>query len=229
MINLMPNIDLIQIIPIALSFLLLALYLREYFYNREIKKTSKTALHNQDESFEVLHNAIKKAENIIAIAELQGLKIAASDKLQSKKFENQYSESIKNTAEEINQALIQARQEFEVYLEGLSRQTDQSAQNSQQIVRDRINSFFEKFEANLSTFLTETQQQSTKAIEMEIQAARQLIQTYKTQQFTLIDENIVAMLERTLSLVLVKKLSLKDQTDLIYESLEKAKAEKFIA
>jgi hypothetical protein len=43
-----------------------------------------------------------------------------------------------------------------------------------------------------------------------------------------IDENIMAMLEKTLSLVLAKNLDLKDQMDLVYESLEKAKAEKFV-
>ena len=46
--------------------------------------------------------------------------------------------------------------------------------------------------------------------------ARQLIETYKSSRLKLVDENIVAMLERTLSLVLVKKLSLKEQTDLVY-------------
>ncbi len=42
------------------------------------------------------------------------------------------------------------------------------------------------------------------------------------------DENIIAMMEQTLSIVLAKKLSLKDQLDLVYEALEKAKVEKFV-
>lgn len=224
----MPDIYLINYLLIAISVILLGLFLKEFFYNREIKKTSKTAIHNQDESYEVLHNAIKKAENIIAIAELQGIKISANTNLNTKKVENQYEQSIKETTSEVNTALNQAKQEFEVYLEGLSRQADKSVVNSEQAVRERINAFFEKFESNLSSFLTDTQQQSSKAIELEMQSARQLIQTYKQTQFSLIDENIVAMLEKTLSLVLIKKLSLKDQTDLVYESLEKAKAEKFL-
>ncbi len=95
-------------------------------------------------------------------------------------------------------------------------------------MKDRVNMLFEQFEQNLSSFLTETQTHSTEAITLEIQAARNLIETYKKQQLTAVDENIIAMLERTLSLVLTKKLSLKEHTDLVYESLEKAKAEKFI-
>ena len=61
-----------------------------------------------------------------------------------------------------------------------------------------------------------------------MQAARNLIDTYKRQQLNLIDEHIIAVLERTLSIVLAKKLSLEDQVDLINEALEKAKTEKFI-
>lgn len=95
-------------------------------------------------------------------------------------------------------------------------------------IRERTNTFFEKFEENLSTYLTSTQQQSVKAIELELQSARNLIDTYKTTQLNLVDENIIAMLERSLSLVLIKKLSLQDQMELVYESLEKAKAEKFL-
>jgi hypothetical protein len=59
-------------------------------------------------------------------------------------------------------------------------------------------------------------------------ANMRLIDTYKVQQMNVIDENIMAMLEKTLSLVLAKNLDLKDQMDLVYESLEKAKAEKFV-
>jgi hypothetical protein len=66
------------------------------------------------------------------------------------------------------------------------------------------------------------------AVDLELRSARQLIDTYKVQQMNVIDENIMAMLEKTLSLVLAKNLDLKDQMDFVYESLEKAKAEKFV-
>lgn len=74
----------------------------------------------------------------------------------------------------------------------------------------------------------DSQQRSVQSIELELKAARQLIETYKQQQLKVIDENVIAMLEKTLSLVLTKKISLQDQVELVYEALEKAKAEKFI-
>ena len=94
--------------------------------------------------------------------------------------------------------------------------------------QQRINQLFDQVESKLSDFLIQTAEKTTSSIELELKASRQLIDTYKTEQLKLIDENIIAMMERTMSIVLAKKLSLKDQLDLVYEALEKAKVEKFI-
>ncbi len=41
----------------------------------------------------------------------------------------------------------------------------------------------------------------------------------------IIDENVVAILEKTLNIALGKKLTFTEQTELIYEALEQAKKE----
>ena len=161
-----------------------------------------------------MQDAQLKANQIIQQAQTAAIKITATDKA-----------SVETIS---RQALAQTEQQFKTYLQELATAAQGSLTGREQLIEQKINQLFESFEENLSSFLTQTQQQSVKSVELEMQAARQLIQTYKQQQFKLIDENIVSMLERTLSLVLVKKLSLKEQIDLVYESLEKAKAEKFI-
>lgn len=100
-------------------------------------------------------------------------------------------------------------------------------QDNQSQIFAQTNALFEKFESTLSQFLTQTQSQSTKAVELELQSARSLIENYKASQLRMVDENIVAILERTLSIILAKNLTLADQMDLVYKALEKAKAEKF--
>ncbi len=161
-----------------------------------------------------MQDAQLKANQIIQQAQTAAIKITATDKASLETISRQ--------------ALAQTEQQFKTYLQELATAAQGSLTGREQLIEQKINQLFESFEENLSSFLTQTQQQSVKSVELEMQAARQLIQTYKQQQFKLIDENIVSMLERTLSLVLVKKLSLKEQIDLVYESLEKAKAEKFI-
>ena len=103
-----------------------------------------------------------------------------------------------------------------------------SHQQTQQVAISKMTQLFENFETRITNFLVQAESASTRSIELELQSARQLIETYKNEQLALIDENIVAMMEQTLSSVLGKKLSLKDQLDLVYESLEKAKVDKFI-
>ena len=113
-------------------------------------------------------------------------------------------------------------------MQDLQKRSGEFEQASQSSGQERINQLFERLETKLSDFLIQTEQKTTSSIELELKAARQLLDTYKSEQLKLIDENIMAMMEQTLSLVLAKKLSLKDQLDLIYEALEKAKIEKFI-
>jgi len=182
------------------------------------KKPSSTDANSQD----LIKQAIKKAQKILGKAELEGAEIIADSKLLSKKLEAQYGEALAKQVEK-------AQTDFENYLEELKTRTEQAQLLTQEFTKQRVNDIFEQFEQNLATFLTSTEQKSVAAIELELKAARSLIDTYKTQQLQLIDENIISMLEKTLSIVLSKRLTLRDHTDLVYEALEKAKIEKFVA
>ncbi len=151
------------------------------------------------------------------------------ENINQSKAVKQSETALTQTAADVQESLTKTQAGFAQFLEDLKTTINQSQNTSQELIKQQVNQQFERFEQNLTDFFAHTEQQSTKAIELEVKSARQLIETYKSQQLALIDENIIAMLERTLSLVLSKKLSLKDQMDLVYESLEKAKAEKFIA
>lgn len=222
------------------TVLFLVLFLETYIkYQHSIRNPHRIIEANQKKGYEIIHQAIKKAQDIISNAELEALKITTDTKARTRKTSNDYIDQLHSTSNQyqqtfatmINQAeqkVDQSELDFRTYLDRLIKHADEAVAANETIVKQRVNSLFEGFEQNLSSYLTETQQQSMKAIELEMQAARQLIDTYKQQQFKLIDENIVTMLEQTLSLVMIKKLSLKDHVDMVYESLEKAKAEKFI-
>ncbi len=230
----------ILIITATLAAIFFVLFIYQLIETFKLKRQPEKILEDtQDKSYQLLSEAIKKAENIVAIAELQGLKITAQSKLATQTSKDKYASqleeitqqsatSLSSTVAKTQTAILKTEQDFKIFVQSLNNQASSATSDNKQLLEQKINTLFETFEQHMSDFLTQTQQQSVKAIDLEMQAARQLIQTYKQQQFNLIDENIVAMLEQTLSLVLAKKLTLKDQTDLIYESLEKAKAEKFI-
>ena len=70
--------------------------------------------------------------------------------------------------------------------------------------------------------------QLEKLFEGEAVKAKEEVRAYKEKQMAAIDERIVAVTERTIAKVLKQKLSLSQHADLVYEALEKAKAEEFI-
>lgn len=240
----MPDLFLVIISLISLTLTLLSflLFLREYKVNRNIiqKEQSKTLENAEKKGFELISSAIKKAQVILSKAELAEVEQHANSTIQSQKLEQAFEQKFKEGATEAQQIFAtdlktftqnveKSHEEYLLYLESLKADLQKIQFESSQQVKGSINSIFEKFEQNLTDFLTESEEKTVKSIELELRAARELIDSYKSQQLKLVDENIVAVLERTLNLVLAKKLTLKDQTDLIYESLEKAKQEKFIA
>jgi len=148
--------------------------------------------------------------------------------------------SLQNAQADFNQFLSQLTkltenqstagiQNFTKYLEDLKKQTEKAQLIAWEGAQQRVNSLFENFENKLAEFLVSTEQKMMLSVDLELRSARQLIDTYKVQQMNMIDENIVAMLEKTLSMVLAKNLDLKNQMELVYDSLERAKAESFLS
>lgn len=193
----------------------------------------------QQKTYQIIHQAIKKAQSILSLAEIEGLKIIASSKVSSgkldKEYEDKLSQSIQSSQELITkeaasaqQVLTGAEKEFIGYLDELKIRSNKLDEQTQQEAISRMNQLFANFENRITDFLFKTETSTTQAIQLELRSARQLIETYKSQQLALIDENIIAMMEQTLASVLGKKLSLKEQLDLVYEALEKAKIDKFI-
>ncbi|MBI2020460.1 hypothetical protein HYS94_03475 [Candidatus Daviesbacteria bacterium] len=177
---------------------------------------------------ETLHNSIQKSQDIVGQAELEGVKMLSDTRFQTAKLEQQYAAKLTEVVEQSKQAIAASQAQLVQFLQTLQSQSQQTQLNSQKAAEERINQMFGTLEQRLSDFLLQTSQKTTSSIELEVKSARALIESYKQQQMKLIDENIVAMMEETLNVVLGKKLSLKDQLDLVYEALEKAKVDKFI-
>lgn len=150
--------------------------------------------------------------------------ITAEFKTQEEKFERFLTDLTRVLDSKTESSL----DNFKVFLEELKKQATATQAANWEAEKARVGQLFENFETKLADFLLQTEQKMMLSVDLELKSARQLIDTYKVQQMNIIDENIVAMLEKTLSLVLAKNLNLKDQMDLVYESLEKAKTESFL-
>lgn len=242
------DIMLIQIdqLPLQLSFLetalLLAftattvvfcfLYLQQYRKNRELTNDLSRLQNPDNKGLGILHRALSKARSIVGQAELESVKMSADSRHLLRKFEEDYEKQLSLSRNTLEQTLFkevaEAQNNFLKYTEALKSKSEQLQMDNQQQINQRMEETFQRFEQGLHDLFTATEQKSAAAVSEELKAARQMINSYKTQQLSVIDENIIAMLEKTLSLVLVKKITLKEETDLVFEALEKAKAENFI-
>ena len=220
----MPNIILTLV-----SIIAILLYLREY--NKRIKLQSqgeKILQEFKEKGLQSLHQSIKKSQDILSEAELEGVKVVSDTRFETAKMEDEYSKKLTEIINRSQTSITAAQTQLMQFMQDLQKRSSEFEEAGRESIEQRINQMFGRLEERLSEFLVSTEQKTTQSIELEVKGARNLIEGYKQQQLKLIDENIIAMMEQTLSLVLSKKLSLKEQLDLVYEALEKAKVDKFV-
>lgn len=210
----LPFDPVILILIITLTIFLF-LYLVEYNKRKKLETAGERILQQlKKQGLENLQQNIQKSQD-----ELEA---------EAVKLEDVYSQKLSGILDSSRRNINAAQAALLQFMTDLQKRSAQFEEASKASGEQRINQLFDRVENRLSDFLIQTEQKSTGSIELELRSTRQLIETYKNQQLKLIDENIIAMMEQTLNIVLAKKLSLTDQLDLVYEALERAKVEKFI-
>lgn len=206
------------LITSIVALIAISLYLREYLLRKKVYlEQQKISQETRQKSLQLLH-----------AAELAETEVIASTKYSSQKLESEFKQHFDSSLLNSEKSIAASQEQLIKFMADLQRRSTDFEEASRKTGEARINELFSHLEERLSDFLVAAEQKTTSSIELELKAARQLIDTYKEQQIKLIDENVIAMMEQTLNLVLGKKLSMKDQLDLVYEALEKAKAEKFV-
>ncbi len=222
-------LDPVVLILVFISVMILLLYLREYNKRKKLETEGEKFLQSvREKGWDTLNQSIKKSQEILQEAELEGIKVVAGSEVSTSKLESEYASKLSQSLETSTQNIETAQNRLLAFMQDLQKRSQEFEEASKMTGQQRINQLFDRIESRLSDFLVLTEQNTTSSIELELKATRQFIDTYKTKQLKLIDENILAMMEQTLNIVLAKKLSLKEHLDLIYEALEQAKVEKFI-
>lgn len=206
------------IIAFVIAIICLLLYLHEYF----LRKKSSTKIQDSEE-------IRQKSIQLLRAARLAETEVVQETDQTTQKLILEFENQLQDLVQRSEYSLMTAQNVLIKFMENLQKRAEEFETSYKQSATQRINQMFDNVENKVSEFLIQTEQKSTYSIELELKAVRQLIETYRVQQLELLDENIVAIMEQTLNIVLGKKLSLKDQIDLVYEALEKAKIEKFIA
>lgn len=204
MLNIMPNFILLSLGLFASLVLCMFLF---YLYQKERDKNRRLTQANPQK---VIKEALKKSQAILEKAEAEGAEVIKDSRSDAKSLAAKYTAEMEKLIGQMESAfqkeVAQAEKDYIDYLTSLKEQSQKMQQSTQAI----------------------TQKQTAELLAQEIAASREAIEGYKQAQLKVVDENILSMLEQTLSMVLAKKVSLEDELDLVYEALDKAKAEKFI-
>lgn len=222
-------IDPVVLILGIITLIIFLLYLREYNKRVKLQSQGQTILEQfKEKGLQNLHQSIKKSQDILSQAELEGVKVVSDSRFETSKMEDEYSKKLTEIINRSQNSISASQTQLIQFMQDLQKRSSEFEEAGRESIEQRINQMFGRLEERLSEFLISTEQKTTQSIDLEVRAARNLIEGYKQQQLKLIDENIIAMMEQTLNLVLAKKLSLKEQVELVYEALEKAKIEKFV-
>jgi hypothetical protein len=144
-------------------------------------------------------------------------------------YKDHLEEVATNLQKRFDSDIQKATESFMQYLDELKVKADQTQSILDAAKTDRVNAIFTHMEQTMAAVVDKAVTQSIASIQLDLETSKKSVEDYTKKQLSIVDQNIIDLLERTLSLVLVKKLSLREQLDLVYEALEKAKAEGFLA
>lgn len=234
--------DQIVTFLISLNLFSILLLITIFWYGQKDKEGKKTShfeseegsiLEAEHKSNTIIHRAVKNAHKLLVKAELEGIAFIAKQKLENRKVEADHQSQLRVLLREIKEKLdlrtLEAEKSYTHYLKSMEANLATDLEQKQKTLEHKIDGFFNRAQNLLDSFVQQLQGQTQTQLDKEIQSAKKIIEDYRQQRIDVIDENIVAILEKTLNITLGKKLTLGEQTQLVYEALEEAKKENFFA
>lgn len=208
--------EIITFSALLVGLLSLGLYFLEYrekiVLQKKFQSMDITPTIAQKKGEGLLRNAIKKAQALLGHAETESIKFIAQSKYEIKDLERKYK----------------------VEMDVLEKSLEESIKKT---VKERVELGFAGFESQLARVLGDETERFRKAYGDELSRIRESydgvkteVESYKQAQYNRVNAEVVGVLEKTLSDALGKKyrLDVDGQTDLVIETLQKAKGEKFI-
>lgn len=174
----------------------------------------------------ILHRAIKKAQQIVVSAELKGVEMISKEKMDSTKLSHDYRKHLEqlesNLQSKFENNTLVAEKAYTDFIKTIELKLTQEQEKNSQILKERADALTQNTQKTIDSFVADVNKNIRTQVDQEIVAARAEIEEYKKHRMKIIDEKIIDMLEEIILVVLGKKLTLSDQSELIYKTLEDA-------
>jgi vacuolar-type H+-ATPase subunit H len=216
--------------------------------NTELRGKSEGILQSaQSKANDILANAEKQGVEILAHEQESGniLSKEFHSKMVSieETFTSQLEINAKDATKKLDEMLTQAAHAVNDHIGQTDKQFTERAEEVRKKADEIVSTFTSHVSENekllnqkseemlkssqeaIMKFASDTQEEVKKQLEGELTLAKEEIAQYKKSRLAIINERIVDMLEDVASVTLEKKLSMSDESELIYRSLEEARKE----
>lgn len=201
----------------------------------------------QSKATKIIGDATEQAQSIRTSAQENAEKILSDRKEEDEKFREEYvkhfeeviahgNNILNKQAEDLLQLSKEMVNRFEEHVlaaETVIHKESDSLSNTLQEESDKLKKSFEEMGVCVTKeqklLLEETKKSVSENIEKEISMAREAVNVYKKERLSVLDNEIVMLVEETARIALNKSLSLKEHSDQILSALKEAEKEGIFA
>ena len=184
---------------------------------------------SQAKTHSIIYKAVSQANKILVAAELKGLQLIGKEKLTGNELTDQFNAHLlaieKAMQEQLEHNAGHAEAVYGEFIRSAETAISDHINKNQKMLEEKANAMIERTESLLTRFTGDLEAKIKGDVERELAKAAEEISEYKASRIRVVDERIVDILEEVLRVALDKKMSLADQSELIYKSLEDAKRE----
>lgn len=196
---------------------------------RSVKPTDTLLRESQAKTHSIIYKAVQQANKILVAAELKGLQLIGKEKLTSNELTDQFNSHLaaieRAMQEQLERNAEHAEAVYGEFIQSAETAINDHINKNQKMLEEKANAMIERTESLLTQFTGDLEAKVKGDVERELAKAAEEIEQYKANRMRVVDERIVDILEEVLRVALDKKMSLADQSELIYKALEDAKRE----
>lgn len=207
----------------------LTAYLVLQFGARQAKTPDGLLRESQAKTHSIIYKTIQQANKILVAAELKGLQLLSKQKITGNELADQFQQHLdtieKSLQDQLDRSAKHADEAYEDFIASAEQSINNHITQNQKMLEDKAQAMIERTESLLTSFTADLESKVKGDVEKELAAASAEVEEYKKNRMRIVDERIVDILEAVLRVTLEKKMSLADQSELIYKALEDAKRE----
>jgi hypothetical protein len=208
---------------------ILTLFLVITMRRKPEKPTDTLLRESQAKTHSIIYKAVQQANKILVAAELKGLQLIGKQKLTGDELTDKFNIHLaaieKAMQDQLERNAVHAEAVYGEFIQTAEASIHDHINKNQKMLEEKANAMIERTESLLTQFTGDLEAKVKGDVERELAKAAEEIEQYKANRMRVVDERIVDILEEVLRVALDKKMSLADQSELIYKSLEDAKKE----